>query len=183
MSLSKKNLNKEIIALFSGQQASFTTPKLYVQFTGSQSLGLVLNQIIHYSNKSTACKNGWFYKDYAEWLDEIFIPERTLRRKFFILEQKGLIETKIKKIKGLNTLHLRPNMDRIIELISIMLDMDCPNRPFCPNGSNIEQKPCTKTAPTGHFGRSESATLSGSLYTDDHLQMISIKKQNKQKPV
>jgi len=174
MSAPKKNLNKEIIALFSGQSSTFTTPKLYVQLTGSQSLGLILNQIIFYSNKSTTCKDGWFHKDYEEWFEEILIPERTLRRKFFKLEEKNLIETKIKKVSGLNTLHVRPNMDHIIELISIMLDTDCPNRPLWPNGLTDVQKTCTKVAPTGHFGRSEPATLavsegSISLYTDDYL--------------
>lgn len=172
MSTPRVNLNKEIIALFSGQAATFTTPRLYVELTGSQSLGLVLNQIVFYSNKSKTCKDGWFYKPYKEWYDEILIPERTLRRKFSRLESQGLIDTKVKKVHDLNTLHIRPNMDRIIELISLMLHVDCPNRPLCPDGSHQEQKPCTKTVPTGHFDRSGTATLSdSSIDTDDYNQI------------
>ncbi len=181
MSTPTVNLNKQIIALFSGQTSTFTTPKLYVQVTGSQSLGLILNQIVFYSNKSTICKDGWFYKPYEEWFDEILIPERTMRRKLTRLEQQGLIETKVKKVNDLNTLHLRPNMDKLIELISIILNSDCPNRPLCLNGTENEQENCIKTAPTGHFVRSGTATLSdSSIYTEEILHNTT---EPPQKPV
>jgi hypothetical protein len=178
MSDQKRNLNKELIALFSGQSSTITTPKLYVQLTGSLSLAIVLNQCVYWSNKSK-CKDGFFYKEYEEWFEEINIPERTLRRRFDRLEQHGWITTKVKKVKGLNTKHIHTNMDLIIESISTMLDVDCPNRPLCLDGANDEQKPCTKVAPTGHFGRSEPATLAdSSIETDDYIQITTTNCQN-----
>ncbi len=169
MSTTKINLNKEIIALFSGQASILTTPKLYVQLTGNHSLAIVLSQIVFWSNKSKL-KDNWFYKPYEEWFDEILMPERTLRRRFDKLESKDLILTKVKKINGLNIKHIKPNMDKIIELISIMLDQNCPNRPLCPNEENKGLSTCTKVAPIGQLGRSESATLSGSsIYTEENL--------------
>ncbi len=166
----KRNLNKEIIALFSGQSNVVTTPKLYIELTGNHSLAIVLNQCVFWSNKSD-CKDGWFFKDYEEWFEEIHIPERTLRRRFEKLEEHGWITTKVKKVSGLNIKHVCPHMDKIIESISIMLNQECPNRPECPNEPENEQKPCTKVAPTGQTGRSESANLSGSsIYTDDYIQ-------------
>src|ERR1700679_1115233 len=161
MSTPKINLNKEIVALFSGQSSVVTTPKLYIQLTGNHSLAVVLNQCVYWSNKSSG-KGGWFYKDYEEWFEEIHIPERTLRRRFDKLEELGWITTKVKKVHGLNVKHVCPHMDKIIESISIMLNKEHPNRPDWPNGEENEQKICTKAAPTGHFGRSESATLAGS---------------------
>lgn len=158
MATPKRNLNKEIIALFSGQASIVSTPKLYIELTGSHSLALVLNQCVYWSNKSE-CENGWFHKEYEEWFEEIHIPERTLRRRFDRLENSGWITTKVKKVRGVNTKHIQPHMDKIIESISIMLNMDCPNRPDCLDRIKNEQKPCTKVAPIGHFGRLESATL------------------------
>ncbi len=170
MSSPKINLNKEIIALFSGQSSQVSTPKLYIQLTGSHSLALVLSQIVFWSNKSS-CKDGYFYKTYEEWFEEIHIPERTLRRRFDLLEERDWITTKVRKVNGKNIKHAIPNMDRIIESISIMLNTECPNRPTCPDGEEIEQKTCIKSAPTGQNGRSEPAKMAdSSIYTDKNLQ-------------
>lgn len=172
MTAPKKNLNKEIIALFSGQTSTITTPKLYVELTGNHSLAVILNQCVFWSNKSKS-QDGWFFKEYEDWFEEIHMPERTLRRRFDKLEERGWISTKVKKANGLNTKHITVHMDEIIGAISNMLDVDCPNRPLCPDGVNDEQNTCTKSAPTGHFGRSEPATLAVStIYTDDNLHMI-----------
>lgn len=173
MSAGKKNINKEIIALFSGQASVVTTPKLYIKLTGSHSLAIVLNQCVFWSNKSN-CKDGFFHKTYEEWFDEIHIPERTLRRRFDKLEQYGWITTKVKKVYGKNTKHIQPHMDKIIESISIMLNTDCPIRPTRQERPEIDQKPCTKVNPSGQSGRSESANLSdSSIYTDNNSQIKS----------
>lgn len=170
MSTSKLNLNKEIIALFSGQASMVTTPKLYIKLTGSHSLAIVLNQCVFWSNKSES-GDGWFYKRYDEWFDEVHIPERTLRRRFDHLEMQGWITTKVKKVRGTNIKHIYPNMDLIIESISNMLSVTCPDRPNSPISPEKEQNPCTKVAPTGQTGRSETANLSdSSIYTEDYEQ-------------
>lgn len=183
MSNSKKNLNKELLAHFSGQSSIVTVPKLYIKIAKGQRRGTVLNQCIFWSNKSE-CEDGWFYKTYEEWDDEICIPERTLRRYFERLENLGFIETKIKKIRGLNVKHVRPNMDKVFDEITNLLNKNHPNRPLCPD-PNIEQKldkkPCTKITPTGQNDRLEPATLSGSsIYTEEYLQK---NKTNNKKPV
>jgi hypothetical protein len=174
MTFIKKNLNKEIIALFSGQSSTITIPKLYIQLTKSHSLASVLNQCVFWSNKSS-CDHGYFYKTYKDWFDEINIPERTLRRYLNKLESIGWIHSKVKKVLGKNTKHVSPDMDKIIDSISLMLSVDCPIRPMCPDGLEPEQPHCTKVAPTGQSGRSEPANLSVSegsisLYTEDHFQ-------------
>ena len=171
MSTTKKNLNKEIIALFSGQASIITTPKLYIQLTGSYCLAQVLNQIVFYSNKSEL-KNGWFYKSYNDWFKETLIPERTMRHYLRILEKNNWVETKVKKINDKNTSHVRPNMDAIIDAISVMLDTDCPNRQNLPNEAGLDLECCTKVAPTGKTCRSETAKLAdSSIYTEENLQI------------
>lgn len=170
MSTPKLNLNKKILALFSGQESMVTTPKLYIQLTGSHTLAIVLSQCIYWSDKSE-CDDGWFYKRYDEWFEEIHIPERTLRRRFDHLEIQGWITTKVKKVRGINIKHIHPNMDLIIESLNTMLNNDCSNRPNSPVRKENEQKTCTKFAPTGQIGRSEPAKLSdSSIYTEDYNQ-------------
>ncbi|HWI48385.1 MAG TPA: hypothetical protein VNU45_09215 [Rummeliibacillus sp.] len=167
----KRNINKEIISLFSGQSSVLTVRKLYVQLTGSYSLGLVLNQCVYWSNKSE-CKDDWFHKTYEEWFKEIHMPPRTLRRRFEILEKAGWLSTKVKKVRGLNIKHFKPNMDNIIDSIARILDTESPNRPDVDSGANNDQNTCTKVVPTGHSGRLESAKLADStIYTDEYLQM------------
>lgn len=170
MNNAKNNLNKSIIALFSGQASTITTPKLYIQLTGSHALGSVLNQSVFWSNKSRR-QDGSFYKTYKEWFEEINIPERTLRRYFDKLEQRGWIVTKVKKVDGKNIKHIKPDMDKLIESISIMLDIDSPNRPTWPDKKTSTKETCTKTTPTGQLGRLEPAKLAGSsIYTEDNIQ-------------
>ncbi len=170
MSTQKLNLNKKILALFSGQASMVTTPKLYVQLTGSHTLAIVLSQCVYWSDKSE-CEDGWFYKRYDEWFEEIHIPERTLRRRFDHLEMLGWITTKVKKVRGTNIKHIHPNMDLIIESLNTMLNKTCPDRPTSPVSPESEQKPCTKVAPTGQSGRSETAKLAdSSIYTEDYDQ-------------
>jgi hypothetical protein len=170
MSSNNINYNKEIIALFSGQSQTITIPRPYIQITKTYTRASVLNQCIFWHNKSSS-KDGWFYKSYEEWFDELEIPERTLRRIFQEFEQEGWITSKVKKVSNLNLKHIKPNMDKIIDSIHFKLNQNSPNRPQLQNGSTIEQNTCIKVDPTGHIGRSEPANLADStIYTEENLQ-------------
>lgn len=175
MNGTKKNINKQILSLFSGQQSIITIPKIYITLTGSHSLALVLNQCIFWSDKSSL-KDGWFYKDYQEWFDETHIPERTLRRRFDKLEENGWIITKVKKVGSLNKKHIHPNIEKITDSISNLLNKDLPNRPHCPEKTYNEQKSCINIAPTGQTDRSRTANMADSyISTDEYLHMNTTK--------
>jgi hypothetical protein len=171
MSTNKVNLNKEILALFSGQASVITIPKIYITLTESYHKAQVLNQIIYWHNKSE-CKDGYFYKSYEDWFEETNIPERTLRRHFKFLENELWISTKVKKVAGKNTIHFKPHLDKIIESISNLLSENIPIRPSDPDSGN-GQDTCTEITPAGHEGHSEPAKLSESIYieADDYLQI------------
>jgi hypothetical protein len=60
------NLNKEILALFSGQANTITVPSLYIKLTGGRyTRANVLNQCVYWSNKSEL-GGGLFHKEYDE---------------------------------------------------------------------------------------------------------------------
>jgi len=136
--MSSENLNKLLLSNFSGQGNTISIPKTYIKILNCYKKSTVLNQIIFWSNKSSVGKDGWFYKSYKEWDDEILIEERTLRRVFESLVEIGLCETKTKKVKGINTLWCKPNLGKVLELIEQMLSqpdrMSVSNRTKCPIG-------------------------------------------------
>jgi hypothetical protein len=171
MKSTKRNINKEILELFSGQKNTVTIPKFYIQITGSYAKANVLNQIIYWSNKSDADEE-FFYKTYEEWTNEIHLSERTVRRYLTEFENESWILTKVKKVKGLNIKHIKPNFDKIIGSIHDYLDNDCPNRPTCLDGKKNQQVSCAIIAPTGQLDRSEPANLTASsIYTDEYIQI------------
>ncbi len=159
-----KNTNVNLLRALSGQENTFTTPKLYVRLTKCHVRGLVLNQLIFYSDKSTRHRDDWFDKSYAEWRREIYIEERTLRSIFKEFEDKKWCETKVIKVNGLRTLVIRPLLDNILSDIEQLLG-------------------CAESEPTGKndrianrqiFPDSQPANFSVSytIETEDYLQNI-----------
>lgn len=122
------DLSKQIklIRSLSGQENVYTIPKLYVRLTECHIRGLVLNQIIFYSDKSTRHKDGWFDKSYDEWEAQTLIKERTLRNIFNEFEESGWAEFKVMKVNGKVTLVCRPLLENILSDIESLLDRENP---------------------------------------------------------
>src|SRR5699024_1992151 len=80
------------------------------------SSDLFLNQLIFWSDK-TKRRDGFFYKTYAEWEDELFLSEYQVRRSSKNLRDLGLIETEVKRANGSPTVHYKVNMDKLSESI------------------------------------------------------------------
>ena len=114
------NLNYEILSNFSGHQSVSSIPKLYVRFTGCHSKAAVLNQIIFYSNKSKL-NNGWFYKSYEEWEEDICICERTMRRIIKNFESDGIVLLKTNKANGKRVLHIKIDIPKFMMLLEQFL--------------------------------------------------------------
>lgn len=101
-----KNEYSKLIKSFFGQQNTFTIPKILVQALHSHTKALYLNQLIFWSSKK---EDGWFYKKYSDWNDEILISESQIRRFTREFERLGFLETKRKKIN--NTPHCWYRLD------------------------------------------------------------------------
>lgn len=89
--------NIGIIKNLFGQENTFTTPRLLVLLTKSHTCALLLNQIIFWSSKKS---DGWFYKSYDEWLQELLLTKKQVMAYAKKLEDMGVIERKLKKVKG-----------------------------------------------------------------------------------
>ena len=107
---------KNVISTFSGTERHITVPKVYLEILGDFNTAAFLNQLIFWSDK-TKRADGYFYKTYAEWNDELLLSEYQVRRSAKILKEKGFIDTKLKKANGSPTLHYKVNMVELSESI------------------------------------------------------------------
>lgn len=107
---------REMLKRVSGQDNVFTVPRLYVQYAGDLTTAVLLNQIVFYSDKSKR-KDGFFYKTYKEWDEEICLTERQVRYSISKLKNIGIVETKLKKANGAPTVHYKLDYDKFVESI------------------------------------------------------------------
>ena len=107
---------KALIAQTSGQKNTLTIPKIYVELTGDLTTALLLNRIVFYSNEFKR-NDGFFYKTYKDWEQEILLTERQVRNSANKLKKMGLIETKVMKANGSPTVHYKLDYDKLVDLI------------------------------------------------------------------
>ena len=103
---------KQLISAFSGNNRTLTIPVIYIELTGDMHTAALLNQIVFWSDKSKR-NDGFFYKTYTEWEDEVHLSEYQVRRSAKLLEKLGFIETKLKRANGSPTLHYKLNFSKL----------------------------------------------------------------------
>ena len=109
---------KEIFNLLTktvGQTNILTIPTLFLKkLNGNHAAALFLSQLIYWTDKT---QDGWIFKSYSDWENEIFVKEKKLREIKKELEELGLIETKIQKAYGVPTVHYKVNQDALIKFL------------------------------------------------------------------
>lgn len=131
--MSNYNKIREIIKRMSGQDNIVTIPKIYVEYTGDLTTAVLLNQIVFYSDKSKR-KDGYFYKTYKEWEEEICLTKRQVSYSTKKLKDMGVIETKIMKANGAPTVHYKLDYDKLVD--SIVTKCHFPSEQNVTNDSN-----------------------------------------------
>lgn len=112
--MSNIDLARELIARMSGQENYLTINKLYVEYMGSLDGGIFLQQLIFWSDKSSR-EDGFFYKTYKEWQEEVCLSEYNVRKHTKKLTEKGFLKTALKKANGSPTLHYKFDMNRFLK--------------------------------------------------------------------
>ena len=95
-----------LVAAVSGQKNILSVPRLFCRLTGSLETGMLLSQMIYYSDISKL-SDGWFYKTYAEWSSEVFLSKYQVGKGIELFKSLGFLETKLRKVNGSPTLHYR----------------------------------------------------------------------------
>jgi hypothetical protein len=112
----QKSIN-DLVKAISGQASILTIPRIYVNLlAGDLKAALLLNQAVFWSDK-TRDPDGWFYKSYAEWEQEITLSQYEVKRASETLKVEGLLEVKLKKANNAPTLHYRVNLDAVTDRI------------------------------------------------------------------
>ena len=105
----------------SGQYNNLTIKKTHIKFTGSIAGGLLLNQMIYWSHR-TDDPEGWFYKSYPDWEDEICVKQKTVHRLAQEWKERGFLEVKVKNRTGTPINHYRFLMGPFEDLYAKFLD-------------------------------------------------------------
>jgi len=105
-----------IIALLrnlTGQANILTVPRLFIDLLQNDLEGaLFLSQCIYWSDKGSN-DDGWFWKTFADWENELTLTYYKVNKVTQTLEQMGILETKLQKIKGAPTVHYRIDIEAL----------------------------------------------------------------------
>jgi hypothetical protein len=131
----QKQLQK-IITEFIGQSNTLTIPRVLIDYTGTIEASLLLSQLLYWTTKSK--KDGWVYKSYKKWHEEISLSEYQVRKSTKYLRDKmDIMETKIKKINGNPTLHYRIKTTNFLDsFLEFLKERTCKNSRNVPLNSS-----------------------------------------------
>lgn len=124
------NKQKQVFQLLSkvvGNENIIAAPKIFFEYTGDWNSAIFLSQLLYWSDKGKN-PDGWIYKTYAKWKEEVGIKEGALRRAANKLKELGILETKVKRANGSPTVHYRLNIDTFVEsILSLAQNGICQN--------------------------------------------------------
>ncbi|MCX7726224.1 MAG: hypothetical protein N2053_05195 [Chitinispirillaceae bacterium] len=133
-----------IISGFVGQSNILTVPRIFISTLDGIEEALFVSQLLYWTGKS---KDGWVWKTYSDWEEEIGIKERTLRNIKTKLEKIGLIETKIKKARGSTAVFYKLNTDKLLEMLLENVSEINSDRQKCQSRSEKFADPDRKNLP------------------------------------
>ncbi len=107
-----------IISQFTGQSNLLVIPRVLIDFTGSIKSALFLSQLLYWTGKT---RDGWVYKTYQDWENEISIKEDTLRAIINEFKKLGILETRVAKANGNPTVHYHLIPDKLTEELNEFL--------------------------------------------------------------
>lgn len=148
--MSNIDIARHLISSISGQDNYLTVNRIFVQFMGSLEGGVFLQQLIFWSDK-TQNLDGFFYKTYGEWNEEVCLSEYSVRKQTKILKDKKLLETKLKKANGSPTVHYKLDITGFLKILESFL-------------KNLRME-------TENF-QNESLNISVSSYTEEYYRRI-----------
>lgn len=79
MSIDYRSLAKSLIQELTGDRNVISIPRKFIDLTGDLNSAAILNQILYWSSR-TKDPDGWFYKTYSEWQEEIGLTQYQVKR-------------------------------------------------------------------------------------------------------
>ena len=95
-----------LIIELSGQANMLVIPRVYIDLMGSIEGGLLLSQMIYWSDRSKR-DDGYFFKSYDEWNQETSLSKHKVAGLVNKMKDAGFLETQVMKAYGSPTVHYR----------------------------------------------------------------------------
>ena len=111
-----RNYIASIITKFSGQSNVIPIPVIYLEITKDYPTAALLNQMVYWSDR-TKRNDGYFYKSYKEWEEELHLSKYQVRRSTDKLKELNIVETALKKANGAPTLHYKIDLNTLQDWI------------------------------------------------------------------
>ncbi len=92
-------------------------PREFTEITGNIESAIILSQLLYWQDKVIDGEM-WIYKSYKDWYIETGLSERQIKKARNTLEKMGFLETKIKKARGVPTLHYRLDVVKLCSFIA-----------------------------------------------------------------
>jgi hypothetical protein len=110
-----------LLKRLTGDSNLMSVPRAFIQYTGSVEGGLLLSQILYWSDRG-GNGGGWFYKSYTEWEEELCLTQYQVNRIVKLLKERGVLETKLKRAGAAPKIHYRLDMAAFTDSIMKFLD-------------------------------------------------------------
>ena len=117
-----------VISSFTGHNANYVVPKEFMRLLKDSNSALILSQLVYWTGRQTD-PNGWIYKSYKEWDEEIFLSQKAIMTAVKKLKKLGVLDTAVRKIRlpsGMLTnqtcVHYRIDQDKLAELVTKQLE-------------------------------------------------------------
>ena len=116
----------QLISSFTGHNANYVIPKEFMRLIKDSNAVLILSQLVYWTGRQ-ADQDGWIYKSYKEWDEEIFLSQKVIMTAVKRLKKFDLVETEVRKVRlsngmlGDTCVHYRVNQEKLAELISNQL--------------------------------------------------------------
>lgn len=94
--MNNRDYISSIITQFSGQNNIIPIPAIYLKITEDYPTAALLNQLIYWSDR-THRKDGYFYKSYKEWEEEIYLSKYQVMRSIKKIKKYGNCRNCFKK--------------------------------------------------------------------------------------
>lgn len=110
-----------VLSLIEELEVRCWTTQVYIKITGSLDLGVFLERIVWWSDK-TSRTDGFFWKKAEEWGDELCVSYDQIKRMEKKLKDLGFIETALKRANSAPTTHYKPVMKVILNSINTIFE-------------------------------------------------------------
>lgn len=154
IAVSNQRATHELIRSLAGSDNKIVAHRLLCEYMGSLEGGVFLSQLLYWSDKG---KDGWFYKSYREWEEEIYLTEYQVKKASKLCVERGFLEVGVKKANGAPTVHYRLSFEKFLESIPKFLTLDSEKfgNPIQEISETYKQKNTTKITTKSTAGGEE----------------------------